>query len=67
MQKDYALTPELFESRMTLIDAVFLGCQEMAYQGMKYGASWAEASIPFIVESIMRLSCDGRADWRIYV
>jgi GNAT superfamily N-acetyltransferase len=50
MIADYAKDPELFESCINLINECFPGCKEFALNAMKYGASWPEASIPFIIE-----------------
>lgn len=43
-------SPGLFERCISFIDTVFPGCKELAYKGMKYNASWAKASTPFITE-----------------
>ena len=50
MIADYAKDPQLFERCINLINACFPGCKEFALRAMKYGASWSESSIPFIIE-----------------
>jgi GNAT superfamily N-acetyltransferase len=51
MIADYTKDPTLFERYIDLIDEVFPGCRSFALNGMKYKASWPEASIPFIIEN----------------
>lgn len=51
MIANYANNPKLFERCITLINEVFPGCKDFAYQGIKYNASWPESSIPFVVEA----------------
>lgn len=50
MIADYTNNPKLFEQCITLIDDIFPGCKAGALTGIQYGASWREASTPFIVE-----------------
>ncbi len=50
MIASYAKDPLLFERCINLINEVFPGCKEFALNGIKYGASWPQESIPFIVE-----------------
>lgn len=50
MMADYAADPTLFPRCMQLLDEVFPGCQQMAFNGIKYQACWDQVSTPFIVE-----------------
>jgi GNAT superfamily N-acetyltransferase len=50
MIADYAKDPELFDRCLHLLNEIFPGCKEYALNGMKYKASWAESSTPFIIE-----------------
>jgi predicted acetyltransferase len=50
MIADYNKDRNLFEKCITFINTIFPGAKEFAIKGMQYGASWAETSIPFIIE-----------------
>ncbi len=50
MRAHFDTDPTLFARCMDLIDEVFPGCKQMAYDGIKYHACWNKASTPFILE-----------------
>lgn len=50
MISDYSKDKNLFENCISFIDGIFPGCKEFSLKAMNYGASWPEASTPFIIE-----------------
>lgn len=50
MIDNYTNNSKLFDSCLNLIDEAFPGCKEFALNGIKYNASWKEASTPFILK-----------------